>query len=276
MLHRGLTCAIAITAALIVATAGASAQGEAKYPEWRGQWTRLSGPQWDDSKPPARGQRAPLTPEYQAEFEAAQADLRSGGRGNTPSMTCVPPGLPRALIVYEAMEMVVKPYAAYMLFEFMDPIRRIYTDGRDWPKTIEPTFLGYSIGHWEDADGRYDTLVVESRGFKGPRIVDGSGIPLHKDNKTVVKERIYLDKNNPDILRNEVTLVDNALTHPWTVTRRYQRERDPHWYEYNCNEDNQHVFIGQDPYLLSGDGYLMPARKDQPPPDLRYFSDPRR
>ena len=22
---------------------------------------------------------------------------------------------------------------------------------------------------------------------------------------------------------------------------------------------------------MSGDGYLMPAKKDQPPPDLRYF-----
>jgi hypothetical protein len=28
---------------------------------------------------------------------------------------------------------------------------------------------------------------------------------------------------------------------------------------------------GKDNYLMSADGYLMPARKDQPPPDLRYF-----
>src|SRR2546423_14883790 len=139
--------------------------------------------------------------------------------------------------------MVVKPYATYMLFEFMDPIRRIYTDGRDWPKTIEPTFLGYSIGHWEDADGRYDTLVVESRGFKGPRIVDGSGIPLHKDNKTVVKEHMTFDTKSGQLL-NAVTLIDNAFTRPWTVTKNYRREPNAHWYEYNCTEDNQHVFIG--------------------------------
>ncbi len=41
--------------------------------------------------------------------------------------------------------------------------------------------------------------------------------------------------------------------------------------EDNCNEDNHHVYIGKDNYFLSWDGYLMPARKDQLPPDLRYF-----
>src|SRR5438034_7724988 len=123
-MRRATSIAVSISTLVVLAmtTAGAPAQDEAKYPEWRGQWTRLSGPQWDDTKPPARGQQAPLIPEYQAQFEAAQADLRSGGRGNTPSMTCIPPGLPRALIVYEAMEVVIKPYATYMLFEFMDPI----------------------------------------------------------------------------------------------------------------------------------------------------------
>jgi hypothetical protein len=32
--------------------------------------------------------------------------------------------------------------------------------GRDWPKNIEPTYSGYSIGRWidEHSDGRYDVL----------------------------------------------------------------------------------------------------------------------
>ena len=36
--------------------------------------------------------------------------------------------------------------------------RRIFTDGRDWPKEMQPSFSGYSIGKWidEDGDGRYD------------------------------------------------------------------------------------------------------------------------
>jgi hypothetical protein len=30
--------------------------------------------------------------------------------------------------------------------------------------------------------------------------------------------------------------------------------------------------VGKDDYFLSADGLLMPARKDQPPPDLKYFN----
>jgi hypothetical protein len=55
-----------------------------------------------------------------------------------------------------------------MMFAHSMP-RRIVTDGRDWPKEIEPTFLGYSIGKWIDTDndGRYDVLEIETRGLKG-------------------------------------------------------------------------------------------------------------
>ena len=71
--------------------------------------------------------------------------------------------------------------------------RRIFTDGRDFPTDVEPTFIGYSIGNWldTDGDGRYDTLEVETRNFKGPRIYDASGLSLHQDNETIVKERIF-------------------------------------------------------------------------------------
>jgi hypothetical protein len=55
------------------------------------------------------------------------------------------------------------------------------------------------------------------------------------------------------------------------VTRSYRRERGYRWGEYTCVADNQHVIIGKEDYMLSGDGHLMPVRKDQPPPDLRYF-----
>jgi hypothetical protein len=37
-----------------------------------------------------------------------------------------------------------------------------------------------------------------------------------------------------------------------------------------------HVRIGKDAYYLSADGLLMPTRKDQAPPDLRYFKQSRK
>ena len=54
--------------------------------------------------------------------------------------------------------------------------------------------------------------------------------------------------------------------------KNYSRGPNPYptWTEEYC-EDNHHVSIGKDDYMLSAEGYLMPLRKDQGPPDLRYF-----
>src|SRR5690348_13647868 len=74
--------------------------------------------------------------------------------------------------------------------------------GREWPKDIESTYHGYSIGRWgvEDANGRYTVLEVETRGFKGPRAYDATGLPLHFDNQSIFKERLHLDKSDPNVL----------------------------------------------------------------------------
>ena len=55
------------------------------------------------------------------------------------------------------------------------------------------------------------------------------------------------------------------------MIKQYRRYRDFIWVENNCAEGNQHVGIGKENYMLSADGLLMPARKNQAPPDLRYF-----
>jgi hypothetical protein len=78
------------------------------------------------------------------------------------------------------------------------------------------------------------------------------------------------------VLHDEVTTIDNAFTHPWTVDKTYVRERNPKWQEYKCQEANNHVFIGLEEFLLSADGKLMPAKKNQPAPDLRYFGQGRK
>jgi hypothetical protein len=36
------------------------------------------------------------------------------------------------------------------------------------------------------------------------------------------------------------------------------------------------IAIGNESYFVGGDGTLMPVRKDQPPPDLRYFKQSRK
>jgi len=114
-------------------------------------------------------------------------------------------------------------------------------------------------------------LEVETRNFKGLRTYENSGMRLHDDNASVIKERFFLDKANPGLLRIEITTIDHALTRPWTVLKTFRRERKVVWAEYECAESNNHVMVGKEYYFLSGDGYLMPTRKDQPPPDPRYF-----
>jgi hypothetical protein len=135
--------------------------------------------------------------------------------------------------------------------------------------------MGYSIGKWvdEDGDGKYDVLEIETRNLKNPRSLDASGAPLHADEKTIVKERIYLDKSDPNVLRNDITVIDNAFTRPLVVNKRYVRELRPIvWVEAICPEGNPHVQIEGENYMRAADGKLMPAKKGQRPPDLRYFS----
>jgi hypothetical protein len=80
------------------------------------------------------------------------------------------------------------PDITYIAIEHMNQTRRVHTDGRAWPAKLTPTFVGTSIGKWvdQDGDGRYDTLTIETRGMRGPRAFDSSGLPLHSDNQTVV------------------------------------------------------------------------------------------
>lgn len=278
--------ACALAAALTVLTAGGgAARAEPAYPDWSGQWSRIpvrlpTQPSHDQTKPWGRGQEAPLTPEYQKVLEDSIADQAAGGLGNFPTTLGRAAGMPHMMMGFGPLEMVVTPETTYILIGWYDHWRRIYTDGRAFPESIEPTFGGYSIGKWldTDGDGAYDTLEVETRGFKGPRAYDETGLPLHVDNQSVFKERFWRDRNDPNIFHDEITTIDHALTRPWAVDKKYVRSSEPFpdWPEYYITEGNGQVMIGKENYFLSGDGLLMPAKKDQAPPDLRYFKQTRR
>jgi hypothetical protein len=281
MLRKGAISSLTLVATLMFAAAPTRAADESKYPDWSGQWRRVPDggvPRYDPSKP-LRAQEAPLTAEYRALHEASIKEQEAGGHGLDEAYKCMPQGMPRQMSGVFPFEFVVAPKLTYILFEYMVlQTRRIYTDGRDFPKDEDSTFAGYSIGKWIDADGdgRYDVLEIETRNLRGPRTWDQSGMPMHADNETVIKERIYLDKADKDLLHNEMTTTDHSLTRPWSVMKNYRRIHKVMWTENNCVEGNQHVTIGKENYLLSADGLLMPTRKGQPPPDLRYFNQARK
>jgi hypothetical protein len=270
---------LALAAVLSALALPAKAYDDTLYPDWSGQWLRLGGltnqATWDPDRPGGLKQEPPLIPEYQSIFEENVADQAAGGQGTDPGYLCHPHGMPRLMLAVQPMQIIVMPETTYIANEIFSALRRVYTDGREWPATLKPSFHGYSIGRWEDSDqdGRYDTLVIETRGMRGPRSFDAGGTPLHSDNSTITFERIYSDRANPNVLYNEVTTLDHALTRPWTVKRSYRRNptKQPVWGEYACHEANHHLVIGKENYVLSWDGLLMPARKGQRPPDLRHF-----
>jgi hypothetical protein len=294
VLYRRLLCALQTAGVLACALCNAHAAEGATYPDWKGAWERWyppnavldpynglltagGQPSHDQSKPWGPGQEAPLTPEYQKIFEESMADQALGGEGNffDHAVRCMFGGMPLMTIAFAPMEFVVTPEMTYVM-SGREPTRRIYTDGRGWPTDVAPSYAGFSIGRWldEDGDGVHDVLEVETRGpFKGPRAYDATGIPLHFDNASIFKERIFRDKADPRIMHDELTVIDHALTRPWTVDKKYTHNPRPRWTETSCIETTALVAIGRESYFMSADGMLMPVRKNQTPPDLRYFKE---
>jgi hypothetical protein len=283
----GTSAAVFVLAAVLTATIGrAQAADEAKYPNWKGQWIAIVTPglegrqfKFDPTKSRGLAQQAPLTPEYQKVLADSMADQAKGGLGNYPTARCLPGGMPR-MMASPAQEYIITPETTYILLGGSeDPLRRVFTDGRDWPTDIEPTYQGYSIGRWidQDSEGRYNVLEVDTRGpFKGPRAYDASGLPLAFDNESIFKERFHLDNNDPNVFHNEITVFDHALTRPWSVDKTFRRNPNPRpsWRETSCTEGNNQVIIGKENYFLGADGQLMPTKKDQAPPSLKYFKQP--
>jgi len=176
--------AAALLALLINTIDTVRAFDDSLYPNLKGQWLRARPPAgvrgqgpFDPDKSWGLAQEAPLTPEYRAIFEASLADQAAGGQGLWYGARCLAIGMPAMMTLFRPMEIIVLPETTYIRIDHIrDSRRRIFTDGRDWPKSVQPSFDGYSIGKWldTDGDGRFDTLEVETRHFKGPRAFEPS------------------------------------------------------------------------------------------------------
>jgi hypothetical protein len=277
MLRRSVLGVLILATLVTVDTSQAQ---DKKYPNWKGEWNavvpRMPGQQlrFDPTKPYGRRQEAPLTDEYQKVYQENLEEQARGGQGLfLDHAACLPAGMPTMMSIGR-FEYIVTPETTYIATT--SDLRRIFTDSRPWPTDLEPTYQGFSMGKWidEDGSGTYDVLEVETRGpFKGPRVFDSTGIPLAFDNESTFKERIFLDKKDPNTLHDVITVYDHALIQPWTVDKTYRRDatRFPNWSTISCLEGSNYVRIDKEFYLLSWDGYLMPLKKDQMPPDTRYF-----
>ena len=243
---------------------------DTKYPDWSRQWhrdriwpaSRGGQPPFDPTKPVVAAKAAPLTPEYQAVFERnAQGSgaRRAGHLAGRP--------LPAGRNAGDDDVVSAHGDRYHAAADHLHPdrphprlARRIFTDGRDLPEDVEPTFDGYSLGKWidEDGNGRYNVLEIETRHLRGSRAVDPSGIALHEDGKMIVKERLFLDKTDPHLLHNQMTVIDSALTRPWTVNKRYRRMQEA---ATALARGCLHRWPGADPHRR---GAVFPQRRRPP------------
>src|SRR5262245_44069029 len=111
-----------------MASAGAEAFDESKYPDLKGQWERVGVPNWTPAGKP------PLTPEYEAVYEANRADMRNGGAGNVPSQYCFPQGMPMMMNLYDPMEIAITAdVTCSVIGTATAPYRPTSIAGRGWP-----------------------------------------------------------------------------------------------------------------------------------------------
>src|SRR5690242_6899643 len=109
-MHRSLGSVVTVWLVLVIGSTAATA-GEMTYPDFESQWRNPTagrgGNPWDPNKRMGLAQEAPLTPEYQARFEASLKAQKGGGQGNSPGSTCLIAGMPKMMNFAEPMEIII-------------------------------------------------------------------------------------------------------------------------------------------------------------------------
>jgi hypothetical protein len=188
-----------------------------KLPDWSGIWNPNISDQYKKENtdiPPWKPAQAEVIKHMRAEEKA--------GRPINIFNNCLPESMPSWMVItHNSIEFLFTPGRVTMLGESdSNRLRRIYTDGRPMPADPDPSFHGYSIGHWEG-----DTLVVQTTGIRPQTLLaisEAAGVPNNGDVKVV--ERWHLVAK--DILHNDIEITaPNILTAPWKTTREFFRQR---------------------------------------------------
>jgi len=156
-----------------------------------------------------------------------QQRMEGQGRGE-PGAGCLPSG-PRHIIGIGLAKIIQSPNLLVVLYEDLS-YRQIFLDGRDLPKDPNPSWMGYSVGHWEG-----DTLRVESLGFNDRTWLDFFGHPHTEALRITERFR------RPDLGRMsiQVTLDDaEAYSKSWSVDVAMNLPADTELLESVCAESN--------------------------------------
>jgi hypothetical protein len=178
-----------------------------------------SAPVSDGSQ--GRAPDAPLlTPEYMAKWEMMRKSRMSGSYEFDNNARCLPPGMPAMMGMAYGMEIMQNDEKITFFSEHQDALRRVYLDGREPSQKVldDPTYAGYSTGHWEG-----DTLVVDTVALSTKSFIDGSS--PHSDEMTVHERIRFIE---PGVLEDRITVNDpEALVEPWEVVHTYRKASHP-------------------------------------------------
>ncbi len=156
-----------------------------------------------------------------------------------PTSHCLPGGIAKLHTAALLRKIVQTSGLVVFLAERNASYRQVYTDGRPLPADMNPTWNGYSTGHW---DG--DTLVIETRGLLDGQWLDRSGSPLTDAAK--MTERIR--RPNYGTLEVQLTVDDpKAYTKPWTIQLNQSIILNTELLDYICleNEKDSSHLVGK-------------------------------
>jgi len=155
-----------------------------------------------------------------------------------PEITGCMPGGPRHITRGGLTKIIQTPGLMAMLYEDL-AYRQIFLDGRKLPQDPNPSWMGYSVGHWEG-----ETLVVETAGFNDRTWLDFAGHG-HTEALRMTERYRRRDFGHLDL---QVTLDDpKAYAKPWTVSAGGTLAADTELLEYVCleNEKDRVHLIGR-------------------------------
>ncbi len=172
-----------------------------------------------------------LRAEYMARWEVIRESRMSGSYEYDNIANCLPPGMPHMMNMSYGMEVMQTDDKITFFSEWQDAMRRVYLDGREVSEDVlnDPTYAGYSTGHWEG-----DTLVVETVSLSTNSFIDGSS--PHSEQMRVTERIRFIA---PDILEDRIVVYDPvALVEPWEATRTYRKAAYPNdeLREFACAE----------------------------------------
>jgi hypothetical protein len=177
-----------------------------------------------------------LTPEYMAKWQAISKARIAGDTSSDNTAHCLPPGMPAMMNMAYGMEVMQTKDKITFFSELNDALRRVYLDGRKPTQKVldDPTYAGYSTGHWEG-----DTLVVDTVALRDNSYIEG--FSPHSDQMTV-HERIRFIGDG--MLEDRITVTDpKALVKPWETVKTYRRAAagDDQLREFACAEGIEHA-----------------------------------